>query len=112
MKSRYSRLLAGLLTIGILGAYGSNAAATIENSISDAQAAAIGRIAEINNFQEIGISNGIAAESAIARTIGAYDIKRISDSVISDISLIAIANTIEENIQGNQIYAEITEIAA
>ena len=78
MNTRYSRFLAGLLTIGILGAYGSNAAAAIEKSISNAQAAAIGRIAQINDIQEISISDGIATQNAIARTIWAGDINRIA----------------------------------
>jgi hypothetical protein len=42
MKSRYLPILGGLLTIGILGASGSTNAATIEDSISGTNAAAIG----------------------------------------------------------------------
>jgi hypothetical protein len=110
MKSTYSRLLAGLFTIGILGAYGSIAAATIENPISYAPAAAISRSAELNDIQEMSINNGAAAQGAIARTIGSNNIG--PNSELSAISLMAIANTFEKNIQGNQISAEITEIAA
>jgi len=107
MNSKYSRLLAGLLTIGILGAYGANTAAAIENSITNAPAATIGRIAQINHRQEISISDGIATPRAIARTIWANNINRIAALEIAGISPIAIAN-----IQAQQIDAELIEIAA
>jgi hypothetical protein len=61
--------------------------------------AGINRISRINNIKQIGISNGIAAPQAIARIILAHD-------------SIAIANIIESRIEGRQIEAGITEIAA
>ena len=93
MKSKYSSLLVSLLTIGIIGAYGSNATATIENSIND--------------IQEISIGDGIAAQRAIARTIWASDINRIAIPK-SEIALIGIANIID----ANQIDAARIKIAA
>jgi hypothetical protein len=57
--------------------------------------AGINRISRINNIKQIGI----AAPQAIARIILAHD-------------SIAIANIIESRIEGRQIEAGITEIAA
>jgi hypothetical protein len=98
MKTKYLPLTAALL-IGISGAAGASIPASIENSIADAHAAAISRIIAIDNINRIGIGNGIAAPQAIARIILAHD-------------SIAIANIIESRIEGRQIEAGITAIAA
>lgn len=112
MKSRYLPL-AGLSIIGILGASGSTAAAAINDSISGANIAKIARIAEKNDIQ-LKTIGGIAGQDAIDRAIWTKAINSIGieESEISDISLIAMGNIIDDDIQANQIDAEITEIAA
>ena len=106
MKSKYPRLLVGLLTIGMLGAFGSNATATIKTSIADRNAAEIGQIDEIKDIQEISIGDGIAEQKAIDLTIsGRRNSISIDGSQISDISRI-------ENIPDFQINGEIAEIAS
>jgi hypothetical protein len=106
MNGKYLTLLAGLLTIGILGASGSNGSATIETSIANKNAAEIEQIADINDIQHISIGDGIAEQNAIDTAISADESSiSINDSEISEISRIA-------EIQDRQINAEIAEIAA
>jgi hypothetical protein len=112
MKSKAYLPLASLLITGILGTSGSTAAATINNSISTANIGEIARIAEIKDIQLETIGK-FADEDAIETAIWAKDINiRIEGSEISDASLIAIANNIDDDIQAQLIDAEITKIAA
>lgn len=76
MNTRYAPFFAGLLAIGILGT----------------NAAAISRIARINNIQTISISQDIAA--------------------ISPIAIANIASIIDERIQDHEINAALIEPAA
>jgi hypothetical protein len=102
MKNRYLPLLAGLLTIGSLGAYGSTAAAATEDPISNANAAQICLIAEIDDIQAHTNIGGIANH---------INHLSISKSKISSISRLAIGN-LNANILDEQIDAERTTIAA
>ena len=114
MKSKHLPL-AGLLIIGILiGASGSTAAATIENSILGGNTAKIGLIDHINSSQR-RIVIARADQDRIDGIIWAKSINGgaiIDKSNISDCSLIAIEKIIGAEIQINQIDAEITTIAA
>jgi hypothetical protein len=84
MKQRHLSLLAGLLIIGIPGASGSTTAAGINNTISSAHNANIGRIAD------------------------QYAIARIIDGIT-----IAITKIHDDaNIQENEIKTEIGDISA
>lgn len=109
MKTRYLPL-AGLLIIGTLGASDSTAAATIDNPISSAHIAGIARIAEY----DIQLIDTIAGQDAINRAIltKTIDPIRIEESEISDETLIAIENIIDDDIQADLIDAEIRDIAA
>ena len=84
MKQRHLSLLAGLLIIGIPGASGSTTAAGINNTISSAHNANIGRIAD------------------------QYAIARIIDGIT-----IAITKIHDDaNTQENEIKTEIGDISA
>jgi len=95
MKQRHLSLLAGLLIIGIPGASGSTTAAGINNTISSAHNANIGRIAD---------------QYAIARIIDGITIE---EPDILGNSLIAITKIHDDaNIQENEIKTEIGDISA
>ena len=113
MKTKPQSLLAaGLLTIGILGASDSIAAANIKDSISGAKAIKISRIAEIKDDIRQRILIDGTDQNAIS--ISAKYINRISiePSEISGISLIAINKIIDEDIQADEINTGITATTA
>jgi hypothetical protein len=109
MRLTHLALMAGLL-IGIYGGASKSAAeANLNNSISGAEIATIGRIAGLTGLQDrINIGN-IDYEYAIGRTIFANYINRtsIADSKIFNNSLIAIRTIINADIHSNQIDAAI-----
>lgn len=111
MKRHLPLLAAALLTSGLFGASGSATAAPIEYLLSGANAAA----SEFNAIQQIDLGDDSStAPRAIADTLLAYDIQRLSitELKLSHTSLIAIASITEANIEDYQIAGAITQITA
>lgn len=112
MKKRYLPM-ASLLIAGILGASGSANATLIDHTISGANITEIARIAEKNiQINDLGI---IADDNAIDEAILAEDITGIQierSEISNNISLIALGNIIDTDIQAIWIDAGITNISA
>ena len=114
MKSTHLALAAGLL----LGIYGGAskyaAAASLNHTISGANAASIIQLSEIADSHDGANIGNIYYENAIGPNILANSIKQIdiADSKISNTSLIAIRTIINADINTNQIDARLLEITA
>lgn len=106
--------LAGLLIIGtFIGASGSAAAASIQNSILGASTE-IGQIDDIDGIQQqstIATADQDRTDGSI-RAKGINNISIIDESDISNSSPIAIGRIIDGEIQANQIGDDSIEIAA
>jgi len=113
VKSKYLPL-AGLLLIGtFIGASGSTAAASIQNSILGANTE-IGLIDDIDGIQQqsiIAMADQDKTDGIIWAN-GIHHISIIDESDISNGSLIAIGRIIDAEIQANQIGGDSIEIAA
>lgn len=86
MKTRTTSFMGGLLILGILGASDSIAAATIKQPISDASAAQINRILDLNDIEEISIDE-IGIDNIAIRHIINPDI--LDDEIETGITKIA-----------------------